>query len=176
VGEGIGDITFVGGFNFGWLRRIGDSLSVAVVVRNLGLNEDLSADFDQIVLGEDTGFGFESTASDFFPKTVVAAVEWRKSLWGRPWAFAAEALDYQLKRDLFVLDANFHRQAFRLGVECEAAERVHLRTGMDRGDLSVGFGYAFAWGRRLLRFDYALVLESGLTTFNPYAAGLRTEF
>src|SRR5690606_5796267 len=31
VGEGIGDVDFVGGVNLGWYRRLSDSLSVAVV-------------------------------------------------------------------------------------------------------------------------------------------------
>ena len=176
VGEGVGNIVFVGGFNLGWYRRFGDSLNVAVVVRNLGINTDLSSDFDQTVLGEDTGPGFNASATDFFPKTLVVAAEWRKTFWSRPWAFSGEVLDYQLKRNLIVMDANFHQQALRLGAEWEVAERVHLRTGMDKGNITFGFGYAYRWGRRLLHFDYALIMERGWTTFNPYAAGFRTEF
>src|SRR5690606_38319324 len=77
VGEGIGDVDFVGGVNLGWYRRLSDSLSVAVVVRNLGINSRLSAEFDQTVTGEDIGFGMASTGQDFFPKTLVVAAEWR---------------------------------------------------------------------------------------------------
>ncbi len=172
VQGGYGNISFVGGLNLGWFHRFGDSLSVAAVIRNLGLNSDLSADFDQTVLGDQSAPGFERSATDFFPKTLILAAEWRHSYWNRPFAFAAEALDYQLKRDLYAADANFHRQAFRLGMECEVAERAHLRAGLDRGDITFGLGYAYPWGRRLLRFDYALVLESGWTTFNPFAVGL----
>ncbi len=176
VGQSYGDVTFVGGVNLAWFRRWGDSLNTAVVLRNLGLNQDLSADYDQIVLGDGNNTGFETTAKDFFPKTLVVAVEWKKSLWKRPWAFSLEAIDYQLKRNLYVVDANFHRQALRLGVEWEIVDRVQFRGGMDRGNLTMGFGYVYPWGRRKLKFDYALVMERGLLTFNPYAAGLRTEF
>lgn len=177
VGDGIGDVDFVGGVNLGWYRRLSDSLSVAVVVRNLGFNGNLSADFDQTVTGEDIGFGMASTGSDFFPKTLVVAAEWRKTLWDRSWVFAAEAMNYQLRNTLFTVNPNHHAQAMRLGAEVEAAERTFLRVGMDRLNPTFGFGYTYRWSRaRLITFDYALILERGFTTFNPYAAGVKTTF
>jgi hypothetical protein len=177
VGEGIGDVDFVGGVNLGWYRRLSDSLSVAVVVRNLGINSRLSAEFDQTVTGEDIGFGMASTGQDFFPKTLVVAAEWRKTLWDRPWAFAAEAMNYQLSNTLFSANPNHHAQALRLGAEVEAAERTFLRVGLDRLNPTFGLGYTYRWSRaRVITFDYALILERGLTTFNPYAAGVKTTF
>jgi hypothetical protein len=177
VGDGIGDVDFVGGVNLGWYRRLTDSLSVAVVIRNLGLNGRLSADFEQTVTGEDIGFGYASTANDFFPKTLVVAAEWRKRLWERNWAFAAEVMDYQLKNYLFAPNPADHAQALRLGVECEVAERTYFRTGLDRLNPTFGLGYTYRWSRaRLITFDYALVLERGVTTFNPYAVGVKTTF
>jgi hypothetical protein len=127
--------------------------------------------------GEEMGFGLVSTGRDFFPKTLVVAAEWRKNLWGMPWAFAAEAMNYQLKNTLFTPNPAFHSQALRLGAECGIAERTFLRAGMDRLNPSVGFGYTYRWSRaRLITFDYALLFERGITTFNPYAAGVKTTF
>jgi hypothetical protein len=174
--EGVGDVNFVGGVNLGWYRRLSDSLSVAVVVRNLGLNGRLSAEFEQVVSGDDgLNAGYSRTAHDFFPKTLVVAGEWRKRLWNRNWAFAGEALDYQLKDALFTANPAFHSQALRLGAECEVAERAFLRAGLDRLNPTIGLGYAYRWSRaRTITFDYALVMERGVTTFNPYAIGLKT--
>jgi hypothetical protein len=172
--EGVGDVNFVGGVNLGWYRRLTDSLSVAVTVRNLGLNGRLSSEFEQVVSGDDLT-GYSATSRDFFPKTLVVAAEWRKRLWDRQWAFAGEALDYQLKDALFTANPAFHSQALRLGAECEVAERTFLRAGLDRLNPTFGLGYAWRWSRaRVITFDYALVMERGLTTFNPYAIGLKT--
>lgn len=177
VGDGIGDVDFVGGVNLGWYRRVTDSLTVAVVVRNLGLNSRLSAEFDQTVTGEDIGFGLASTGRDFFPKTLVVAAEWRRRLWDRQWAFAAEAMNYQLRNTLFTFNPAYHSQALRLGAEVEAAERTFLRAGLDRLNPTLGFGYTYRWSRaRHITFDYALIFERGITTFNPYAAGVKTTF
>lgn len=175
--QGVGDVNFVGGVNLGWYRRLSDSLSVAVTVRNLGFNSRLSADFEQVVSGDDVGNGYNATSRDFFPKTLVVATEWRKRLWDRSWAFAAEAMDYQLKDALFTPNPAFHSQALRLGAECEVAERTFLRAGLDRLNPTFGLGYAYRWSRaRTITFDYALVMERGLATFNPYAIGLKTNF
>jgi hypothetical protein len=152
-------------------------MSVAVVVRNLGINRRLSAEFTQTVTAESAVPGFTPTGGDFFPKTLVIAAEWRKRLWDREWAFAAEAMDYQLKSDLFTPNPAFHSQALRLGAECEVAERTFLRAGLDRLNPTFGLGYAYRWSRaRVITFDYALILERGITTFNPYAAGVKTSF
>lgn len=173
-----GDITFVGGFNLGWYRRLGDSLSVSVVVRNLGINERLSAEFDQNAFGGDdaSAYGSALSAPDFFPKTLVVAGEWRKSLLNRAWTFSAEVMDYQLKNVLFTPNPAFHSQAARVGAECEVAEAVQLRAGLDRLNPTIGFGYTFKWNRRPIQFDYALTMERGFLTFNPYAIGLKTVF
>ena len=200
VSNGVGDVHFVGGVNLGWYRRY-DSLSLAslvpdalprlqriadmfsgafstaVVVRNLGINQNLSADFDQTVTGEDVGFGSASSSADFFPKTIVLAGEWRRRLYDRNVAFAAELLDYQLKNTLFTADPAAHTQALRLGAEAEVAEKTYLRAGLDRLNPTFGLGYTYRWSRaRTITFDYALILERGATTFNPYAVGLKTSF
>jgi len=177
VGDGIGDVDFVGGVNLGWYRRVTDSLNVAVVIRNLGINKNLSAEFDQTVTVETSSFGNAATGRDFFPKTLVVAAEMRKTLWQRPWAFSAEAMDYQLRNTLFTADPAAHAQALRVGAECEVAERTFFRAGFDRLNPTLGFGYTYRWSRaRLITFDYALIFERGVTTFNPYAAGVKTNF
>jgi hypothetical protein len=153
--DGTGNVNVIGIFNAGWFKRWGADLKTAVVVRNLGLNGDLSADFDQTSLTEDTQ-GFDRTTSDFIPKTLVAAVFYTSHAFGKTVDLAAEVLDYQLKRDLYVTDANFH-----------------ARVGMDQGNLTAGFGYEMPWGKRRLLFDYAFVAERGLLTFNPFAVGFR---
>jgi hypothetical protein len=174
---GVGEVDFVGGVNLGWYRKLSDSLSVGATLRNLGLNPRLSAEFDQIVGGEGDLAGYGATARDFFPKTLVLAAEWRKTLWDRPFAFAGEVMNYQLSNELIATDPAMHRQAMRLGVEAEVAERTHFRVGLDRLNPTFGFGYKYRWSRaRYIQFDYALILERGVTTFNPYAAGIKTEF
>ncbi len=181
---GLGHVDFVGGVNLGWYHRFPDSVNVAVVVRNLGFNQRLSAEFNQNVITDQSNSGFESSATDFFPKTLVLAGEWHKSLFQRAWTFSAEGMDYQLQNELFSPNPAFHTQALRLGAECEVAEHVQLRAGDDRGDLTLGFGYAFPWHRRqLIQFDYAQVVERVFTStgfetlfFDPFAIGLKTTF
>jgi hypothetical protein len=170
--DGTGNVNVIGIFNAGWFKRWGADLKTAVVVRNLGLNGDLSADFDQTSLTEDTQ-GFDRTTSDFIPKTLVAAVFYTSHAFGKTVDLAAEVLDYQLKRDLYVTDANFHVQALRLGADWHVTDRINARVGMDQGNLTAGFGYEMPWGKRRLLFDYAFVAERGLLTFNPFAVGFR---
>jgi hypothetical protein len=177
LGYGVGEVDFVGGVNLGWYRRITDSLSVAATIRNLGLNPRLSAEFEQSVGGDESEMGYGVTARDYFPKTLVVAAEWRKTLWNRPFAFAGEVMDYQLSNQLFTADPGLHRQALRLGVEAEVAEKTHLRVGLDRLNPTFGLGYNYRWSRRRsIQFDYALILERGMMTFNPYAVGIKTQF
>jgi hypothetical protein len=176
--NGVGDVDFIGGVNLGWYRRVTDSLSVAVTVRNLGFNPRMSAEFDQTVsTGDEDAFGFGATSGDFFPKTLVVAAEWRRTLWNMPFTFAGEIMNYQLTNELVSADPAYHSQAARVGVECGIAEGTHLRVGLDRLNPTFGFGYAYKWSRRrTIQFDYALTMERGIMTFNPYAAGIKTEF
>jgi|GEM_PF-423912 len=203
LGGGTGKVNFVGGINLGWYRRydslnaanlfpeswtstravadfFSGSFSSAVVVRNLGLNPRLSAEFDQSVSdGQPDPFGGfgGGTSSDFFPKTLVIAGEWRKNLWDRNFTLSGEFMDYQLKPQIFTPNPAFHAQAARVGVECELAERTYLRAGMDRLNPTIGLGYGYRVNRRrVITFDYALTMERGIMTFNPYAFGIKTEF
>lgn len=172
--DGTGNVNVIGVVNLGWYRRFGERLRAAVVVRNLGLNSDLSARIDQTtVTGEEDASGFDHTSTDFFPKTLVLAGQYTLTAWNRKWDLGLEALDYQLKDGLYSLDANFHHQAFRAGVECHVTEALGARGGFDGGNLSLGMGYVFPWGRNRLAFDYALLLERGWLTVNPFAVGLR---
>jgi hypothetical protein len=173
LGGGTGNVNVIGIFNLGWYKRWGNNLKTGLVVRNLGINQNLSADFDQTTLTNEDAQGFERTASDFMPKTLVAAVFYTAEAWHKTFDLAAEAIDYQLKNDLFVTDANFHAQALRLGIDCHLTPQMNVRAGMDQGNLSAGFGYALPWGRHRLLFDYALVAERGFLTINPFAVGLR---
>ena len=200
---GVGEIDFIGGVNLGWYRRydslnaanlvpeswtgvrrfadfFSGSFSTALVVRNLGLNSRLSAEFDQSVENGDQGplaQQFGSTAGDFFPKTLVVAAEWRKRMWNLPFTLSGEVMDYQLKSSLFTPNPAFHSQAGRVGLEAEVAERTQLRIGMDRLNPTFGLGYGYRLNRRrLIQFDYALTMERGLMTFNPYAVGVKTAF
>lgn len=173
ISGGAGNVNVIGLVNLGWFKRWNDRLKTAVVVRNLGLNSDLSATFDQTTLSGDETAGFEHTSTDFFPKTLVGAAFYTVQAWNRSFDLAAEILDYQLKDALYALDANFHAQGLRLGVDCHWNEAMSLRAGFDQGNLTLGFGYVLPWGRRRLMFDYALVMERGWLTVNPYAVGLR---
>jgi hypothetical protein len=177
LGGGTGAVNVIGIFNLGWYKRWGNDLKTAVVIRNLGINSELSADFDQTTLGNDeTSQGFERTATDFLPKTFVAAVFYTSHAFGKTVDLAAEVLDYQLKPDLYASDAEFHVQTLRLGADWHATERINARLGEDQGNLTAGFSYALPWGRRRLIFDYAFVAERGFLTLNPFAAGFRTSW
>jgi hypothetical protein len=170
---GTGNVNVIGIFNLGWYRRWSDGLKTGVVIRNLGINKDLSADFDQTTFtGEDTQ-GFERSSTDFIPKTLVAGVFYTTTAGSKTIDLAFELMDYQLKRDLYATDANFHHQDFRMGFDCHLSEQMNVRVGVDQGNLSAGFGYALMWGKRRLIFDYALVVEKGLLTVNPFAVGFR---
>lgn len=175
IGDGSGNVNVIGIVNLGWQKRWGreGKLRTAVVIRNLGINEDLSANFDLTTLtGEDVD-GFDHSSTDFFPKTLVLAANYSHKLWNRDFEFALEVIDYQLKDALYVVDANFHHQAVRGGVECALTGNLDLRGGVDRGNIALGLGYVLPWGKRRLAFDYALLLERGYLTVNPYAVGLR---
>lgn len=173
VGGSIGNVNVIGIFNLGWYRRWTPDLKSAVVARNLGLNGRLSADFEQTTLTGEDALGFERTAGDFMPKTLVAAVFYTARLRGKPIDLALEVMDYQLKDDLYALDANFHAQGLRLGADYRPLENVAVRAGFDQGNYSAGFGYTLPWGKRKLIFDYALLAEGNLLTFNFMAVGLR---
>lgn len=174
LGDGTGNVNVIGIFNLGWYKRWSDDLKTAVVARNLGLNSGLSADFDQTTLTNEDTQGFQRTATDFIPKTLVAAVFYTSHAFGKTVDLAAEALDYQLKPSLYSLDAQFHVQALRLGGDWHVSDRINARLGMDQGNLTAGFGYALPWGRRKLLFDYAFVVERGYLTLNPFAVGFRS--
>ncbi|MDB5048888.1 MAG: hypothetical protein JWO30_1959 [Fibrobacteres bacterium] len=173
LGGGTGNVNVIGVFNLGWYKRWSNSLKTGVVVRNLGINKDLSADFDQTTLSSEDAQGFERTASDFMPKTLVAAVFYTVKAWNKTFDLSAEGIDYQLKRDLFVTDANFHAQAVRLGADWHLNDQMNVRAGVDQGNISAGLGYSLPWGAHKLLFDYAIVAERGLLTINPFAVGFR---
>ncbi|MDQ3001179.1 MAG: hypothetical protein M3Y08_07955 [Fibrobacterota bacterium] len=173
LGDGTGDVNVIGIFNLGWYKRWTPNLKTGVVVRNLGISKDLSADFDQTALTSEDAQGFERTASDFMPKTLVAAVFYTTEGWGKVYDLAFEIMDFQLKRDFYALDANFHAQDFRLGVDCHLTANMNVRGGFDRGNLAAGFSYGVPWGRHKLIFDYAIVAERSFLIINPFAAGFR---
>lgn len=176
VGDGVGDVNTIGFVNLGWYRRFGEHWRTAVVIRNLGIDADLNAGFDQVTLGEENAGGFARTSSDFWPKTLVVAGTYADTLAGRPAELSLEILDYQLKPALYSLDANFHAQRLRIGGEWEAWPDLRVRTGMDGLNVSAGFGYTFRFRRRPVRFDYAITLEREVWTVNPMAVGLRYDF
>ncbi len=171
-----GNINVIGIFNLGWYKRWGQDLKTGIVIRNLGLSKNLTAGFDQTTLTAEEAAGFDHTAADFFPKTLVAAVYYTRQIKSKSYDFAAEVMDYQLKDDLFVTDANFHTQDFRLGVNCHWSELLSMRAGYDRGNLSAGLGYVLPWGKKHLSFDYAFLVEKGWLTVNPFAIGLRFSY
>jgi hypothetical protein len=175
IDNAAGNVNVIGILTLGWYKRWNDRLKTGVVIRNLGINPDLSANFDQTVLSAEGSeiSGFERTSTDFFPKTLIVAGLYTVDAWKRKFDLAAEVMDYQLKDELYSVDANFHTQDFRLGVDCHWNEAMSLRGGYDRGNLSLGFGYMLPWGRRRIMFDYAFLLERGWLTLNPYAVGLR---
>jgi hypothetical protein len=176
LGGSTGNVNIIGIFNLGWYKRWGNSLKTGVVVRNLGISKRLSAEFDQTTIVGEEASGFDHTATDFFPKTLVAAVFYTTKAGSKTVDLAFEVMDFQMKNEIYVSDANFHTQDIRLGVDVHWTEDMSLRAGIDRGNLSMGFGYILPWGKRKIMFDYALLVERGYLTVNPYAVGLRYAF
>jgi len=168
-----GNINNIGIFNLGWYKRWGTDLKTAVVIRNLGLNGSLSANFDQTTLTGDDANGFDHTATDFFPKTLITAIYYSTMAVRFPLDLSFELMDFQLKDEFFVTDANFHTQDFRFGGDFHYTSSFSIRSGYDRGNLSLGMGYILPWGKKKLSFDYAFLIENGFLTLNPFAMGLR---
>ncbi len=171
-----GNVNIIGIFNLGWYKRWGNALKTGVVVRNLGISKRLSAEFDQTTLVAEDASGFDHTSKDFFPKTLVGAVFYTTKAGSKTVDMAFELMDFQMKNEIYSSDANFHTQDFRLGFDVHWTESMNLRAGVDRGNLSFGFGYDLPWGKRQIKFDYALLIEKGYLTVNPYAVGLRYAF
>ncbi len=177
VGNGVGNINEIGMFNLGWYRRWTESWRSAMVIRNLGINSRLSANYAVTVdKGEQAGSFGQNSNEDFFPKTLVLAVSHKENWFSKNWDLNFELLDFMLKDQFLVTDQNFHVWDFRLGMNCQVYENFAPRIGYDRGNLSTGFTYATAIGKHPIYLDYALVMEQGLLTINPYQIGLRSAF
>ena len=170
--DGTGDVNVIGIFNLGWYKRWTNGLKTGVVVRNLGMNSDLSADFDQITLSGEDAQGFERTSTDFMPKTLVAAVFYTTTAGTKTVDLAFELLEYQLKRDLFVTDANFHKQDFRLGVDCHLSDNMNVRAGVDQGNITAGLRLCPPMGQAQVDFRLCRGGRKGLSDHQSLRRGL----
>ncbi|MBF0431688.1 MAG: hypothetical protein HQK83_10440 [Fibrobacteria bacterium] len=171
---GQGDISQIGIINLGWYHVWFKNFKTALVVRNLGMNKRLSADYDFIAGFGETAAGLDQAGVDFFPKTFIAAAMFTLPILRKTIDVYGELVDYQLTNEFYDEDWDHHAKDFRLGAEWRFHPTAVARTGYDRGNFSFGFGYHFKLknGKTLI-FDYALLLESFGVTFNPYAIGFR---
>ncbi len=175
---GSGDINQIGIFNVGWLKLWQKGRwKTAIVIRNLGLNDKLSSNFDLTTVVADNATGLDKTGFDFHPKTLILAASHRRKIGLWDFEFSGELLDYQLKDELYVTDANFHQQGFRLGAQWFLNPWAEFRTGYDRGNYSLGFGTKYPLSRsKMISLDYAVLVEREAFLFNPYALGIRYYF
>ena len=174
IGSSIGDINLIGILNVGWFYTWTRKLHTAVVLRNLGLNKDLSANYDFNSLPGDDPEALTPIGEDFFPKTFVAAVRYQFEVYKRPLDVYGEFLDFQLEDIFFDIDGDHHAMGFRLGADYQWHENLNFRTGYDRGNLSVGLGYRWrVYRKRYLEIDYALLIERKTFGFNPFGLGLK---
>ena len=175
---GAGAINQIGIFNLGYLQQWKNGLQAGVSLRNLGMNSKLSANFELTTITATGPADLDQTGNDFHPKTLIGALayNWKEAPYG-PVLFTGELINYQLKDAFFVIDANFHHQDFRLGAEWSPFDNLQVRTGYDRGNYSVGFGYKRNLRRKkVISFDYAMVIERHFVHFNPYGFGIRYHF
>ena len=167
---GRGDINFIGIFNLGWYHLWNKNFKTAVVLRNLGLNKDLSASYELKTGEADSDHSLDRTGKDFFPKTLIVACMYTLPFWKRHVDSYFEFLNFQLKNKLFDIDPDHHVMDFRVGADWKYNKLISLRTGYDRGSISFGFGYTWIFNnKKKLHFDYALLLERGFVTFNPFS-------
>ncbi len=162
--------------NLGWYRAWNAKWTSGVMVRNLGLNADLSSAWDRNP-SRDNSLG---TTRALRPKVLQVGVGYHAPLFGRPAHLWLEMLDYQVADTLLVFDPDWHIWKARLGFESEVIPEGHVRLGVDDSNPSLGLGYCFyvrAGKRRIpLQVDYALVYESEAELWNPLSFGLRSSF
>lgn len=170
---GVGNTQFTGIIDFGWYRRFNDRFQSAFVIRNIGLNTELSARYESQSGASIDGFSGSST--DFFPKTAIASVVYTAPWQKDAFTFSFELLDYLLMEEVW--DADIQHNAFgtRLGVDYVWNQWISVRGGWDRGNMSTGASYTYKFGKRKMSVDYAILLERNLTFLNPFAIGLRLE-
>ena len=163
----------------GWYRSWGKKLKSALVLRNFGLNDSLSAKLEVRSGLASHDEDWEGTSNDFIPKTLVAAVMYQAKLRKKPLEVRFELIDFLVYEAIFseeVYDRNHHIIGFRLGGDWHFSDQITLRSGYDRGNLCLGFGYRLKTKKgKSLAFNYALVLERGGVTFSPYSLGFRYE-
>ncbi len=177
ISGGPGDANVIGIFNFGWMRVWKNKLHTAVVIRNLGLNNRLSAEYDIIASQSETAMGLDRSESDFFPKTLVLAANYTFIIHNRPLTVLGELLDFQLVNEIIDIDRTRHSIDGRMGVEWGWFPNLTVRGGYDRGNICYGLSYRWKFNKkRTLYFDYAQTGEQYFVTFNPYTVGLRMVF
>ncbi len=174
---GEGNKNIIGMFNFGWLRSWSKELQTAVVLRNIGINKKLSANYEFTSLSGGNASELDQTGKDFLPKTFVAAVKYTLPLEKYKVDTYFEYLDFQLDEAIFVPDFDHHAMGLRFGREWWWHPKGVVRAGYDRNSLSIGLGYTFKFRRRkLLVIDYALVSERNIFNFNPQSLGFKFTF
>lgn len=160
-------------FQLGYQRHLSPRWDLGVVVRNLGVNRNLSARFSTSRSRDNTLPGYQG----FRPKVLQVGLLHHAKLQGQPLRLYLEVLDYQLADTLAVFDPDWHAWRGRTGIEWEAFPGGCLRTGLDNGNWSLGASYRFRVGKptRPLEVDWALLRER-TGQWTPLSVGMRTGF
>jgi hypothetical protein len=175
--DNVQDYSTPGAFSLGWFYQYSEKWSAGIVLRQLGLNSNLTARFHP-TYGQEAGL---DGGDDYFPKTLVGGITYKDSVWQKPMQLSLEVVDYQLTDKFLTVDGDLHAQSYRAGVESEVIPSGFVRLGYDDGDYAVGVGYDFSWKYSeekswTLRWDWAMRFERNVYNFNPLTTGFRIVF
>ncbi|HSQ42843.1 MAG TPA: hypothetical protein VLM37_11230 [Fibrobacteraceae bacterium] len=158
-------------YNLGWHRTWNSRFQSGVVIRNLGVNRDLSARWTRNPTNE-------SESKVLRPKTLEVGASYQTRVLGRAFNMQMEVLDYLLADTLMVFDPDWHYWTARMGTEWEAIPCGWIRAGFNSGNITCGLGYQFdlRWDKKPwpLQIDWALEYEREAGLWNPLTVGVRT--
>jgi hypothetical protein len=159
-------------FDIGWFRFWNAKWQSGLQIRNLGFNSRLSAAWRRNPSRDNS----LSSSNALRPKTFEAGVIHRNMLLHKPASVSISLLSYQVVDTLFVFDPDWHIFKARFGFEWEVIPNGDIRFGIDEKNPSIGWGYAFNIGSKILIIDYAFIYEWEADLLNPLSLTLRMKF
>jgi hypothetical protein len=108
-------------------------------------------------------------------KAIEAGVTHRNLFFSKPASVSLSLLSYQ-EDSILAFDPDEHVLRGRFGFEWRGVTNGDLRLGIDGKNPSVGWGYAFCIGDKILFIDYALMYEWEADLLNPLSLSLRMKF
>lgn len=156
-------------YNLGWFRQWNSKWQSGIVIRNLGLNSDLSARWTRSTSSDNS----YPTSYALRPKSLELSHNYSTKLYGRELVMRLQILDYQMADTLLVLDPDWHAWIARMGVEWVAWDGLKVRAGYDAGNFSAG---ASLLVRKNWWMHYALLWEGRAELLSPMAIGFDARF